>query len=164
MKGSVKERESKPIRRLTYPRIDEVSTKALDFFGTKRNVVTFLSEVVKQGGEMLAAEALGYDWWDIDELLSMDAVLRNLVDSQKKFIVQRAEEVLYDRVVNGCEETVEENGVITKKSRKFNDRALLDYLKANSPKYRKDTPEDELPPIEIKRFEVRKQERQVKAW
>jgi hypothetical protein len=56
--------------------------------------------------------------------------------------------------MNGFEEIVEERGEIVKKSRKFNDRALLDYLKANHPKYRKDAAEDDAPTIEIRRFEV----------
>ncbi len=154
IKKGIKQGDNGPVRRLTYPRIDEISPRTLDFFGSKLNAVTFLSEVVKQGGAMLAAEALGYDWWDIDELLEADAALRNLVDRQRKFIVKRAEEVLCQRAVNGCEEIVEEDGVITRKSRKFNDRALMGYLKANHPKYNDDAPEDETPLVEIRRFEV----------
>lgn len=152
--NQVKYGDNKPIRRLTYPRIDDVSPKTLDFFGTKRNVVTFLSEIVKQGGEMLAAEALGYDWWDVDGLLEADPAFRNLVDHQRLLIGRKAEEILCNRAMHGFEEVVEERGEIVKKSRKFNDRALLDYLKANNPKYKKDAPEDSMPDIEIRRFEV----------
>ena len=59
-----------------------------------------------------------------------------------------------NRSMNGFEEVVEERGEIVKKSRKFNDKALLDYLKANHPKYNKDESEDQMPMIEIKRFEI----------
>lgn len=152
MKRKVKEDGNIPIRRLSYPRIDDIAPRTLNFFGTKRNVIIFLSEILKQGGEMLAAEALGYDWWDIDELLEADAALVNLVDRQRLLIGRKAEEILCNRAMNGFEEVVEERGEIVKKSRKFNDKTLMEYVKANNPKYQKEQPDDEMPAIEIKRF------------
>ena len=144
----------KKARRLTYPHIDAITPQTLDFFGNKRNIVIFLNEIVKQGGEMLAADALGYEWLDINGLLKADDALRNLVEEQNLFIAKKAEELLCSRSMHGFEEIVEERGEIVKKSRKFNDKILLDYVKANNPKYRKDALEDEMPTIEIKRFEV----------
>ena len=146
--------DKKKIRRITYPHIDAITSQTLDFFGNKRNIVIFLNEIVKQGGEMLAADTLGYEWLDIKGLVKADAALRNLVEEQKMSIAQKAEELLCNRSMHGFEEVVEEHGEIVKKSRKFNDKILLEYVKANNPKYRKDALEDEMPAIEIKRFEV----------
>ena len=101
---------------------------------------------------MLAADALGYEWLDINGLLKADDALRNLVEEQNLFIAKKAEELLCSRSMHGFEEIVEERGEIVKKSRKFNDKILLEYVKANNPKYRKETVEDEMPAIEIKRF------------
>jgi hypothetical protein len=112
----------------------------------------FLNEIVKQGGEMLAADALAYEWLDIKRLLKVDTTLKNLVEEQKASIAQKAEELLCSRAMFGFEEAVEEHGEIVKKNRKFNDKILLEYVRANNPKYRKGTPEDEMPAIEIKRF------------
>ena len=144
--------DKKKVRRLTYPHIDAIKPQTLDFFGNKRNIVIFLNEIVKQGGEMLAADALGYEWLDINGLLKADDALRNLVEEQNLFIAKKAEELLCSRSMHGFEEIVEERGEIVKKSRKFNDKILLEYVKANNPKYRKETVEDEMPAIEIKRF------------
>ncbi len=144
----------KKVRRLTYPHIDAIVPQTLDFFGNKRNIVIFLNEIVRQGGEMLAADALGYEWLDINGLLKADDALRNLVEEQNLFIAKKAEELLCSRSMHGFEEVVEERGEIVKKSRKFNDKILLEYVRANNPKYQKGTPEDEMPIFEIKRFEV----------
>jgi len=141
-------------RRLTYPYIDAVSAQTVEFFGNKRNVVVFLNEIVKQGGEMLAADALEYEWLDIKGLLGTDAAFRKLVEEQKVSIAQKAEEFLCNRSMLGFEEIVEEHGEVVKKSRKFNDKILLDYVKANNPKYRKEAADNEIPAIEIRRFEV----------
>ena len=146
--------DKKKVKRLTYPYVDGVASQTLDFFGNKRNIVVFLNEIVKQGGDMLAADALGYEWLDISELLKADAALCSLVEQQHLFIARKAEQLLCNRSMNGFEEVVEEHGEIVKKNRKFNDKILMDYVKAHNPKYRKDVPEDEMPTIEIKRFEV----------
>ena len=146
--------DKKKVKRLTYPYVDGVAPQTLDFFGNKRNIVVFLNEIVKQGGDMLAADLLGYEWLDINELLKADAALCSLVEQQHLFIARKAEELLCSRSMHGFEEVVEERGEIVKKSRKFNDKILLEYVRANNPKYRKDAPEDEMPAIEIKRFEV----------
>jgi hypothetical protein len=146
--------DKKKIKRLTYPYVDGVTPQTLDFFGNKRNIVVFLNEIVKQGGDMLAADLLGYEWLDVSELLKADGILRNLVEQQHILIARKAEQLLCNRSMNGFEEAIEEHGEIVKKSRKFNDKILLDYVKAHNPKYRKDGTEDEMPTIEIKRFEV----------
>ncbi len=136
------------------PEIDDVSAATIKFFGGKKELITFFNEIVKQGGDMLAVETLGYEWWPVHALLEKDAAFRDLVDRQNFFIARKAGQILCNRSMNGVEEVVEEHGEIIKRSRKFNDRALLDYLKANHPKYKKDAPEDDAPAIEIKRFEV----------
>jgi len=144
-------------------KIDEVSPGVIKFFGGKKELIAFLNAIVKQGGEMLAAEALGHEWWDVDAFLENDPALRNLVERQKLFIAKKADEILCNRSMNGFEEVVEEHGEIVKKSRKFNDRALLEYLKANHPKYRKDAADEAMPLVEVKRFEMpRSDERQGK--
>ena len=144
--------DKKKVKRLTYSYLDGVTPQTLDFFGNKRNIVVFLNEIVKQGGDMLAADTLGYEWLDISELLKADAILRNLFEEQNALIVRKAEQLLCNRSMHGFEEAIEEHGEVVKKNRKFNDKILLDYVKANNPKYRKDAIEDEMPPIEIKRF------------
>ena len=135
-------------------KIDEISSQTIKFFGGKKELISFLNEIVKQGGKMLAAEALGYEWWHLNALLKKDPALQDLVDCQNMFVIEKADEILCNRSMNGFEEVVEERGEIVKKSRKFNDKALLDYLKANHPKYNKDESEDQMPMIEIKRFEI----------
>lgn len=136
------------------PEIDEVSQQTIKFFGGKKELIAFLNEIVKQGGKMLAAEALKHDWWHLDRLLKKDLTLQELVNYQEMLVVAKADETLCNRSINGFEEVAEERGEIVKKNRKFNDRALLDYLKANHPKYKKDSPEEDMPAIEIRRFDV----------
>ena len=135
-------------------KIDEISSQTIKFFGGKKELISFLNEIVKQGGKMLAAEALGYEWWHLNALLKKDPALQDLVDCQNMFVMEKADEILCNRSMNGFEEVVEEHGEIVKKIRKFNDKALLDYLKANHPKYKKDASEDQMPMVVIKRFEV----------
>jgi hypothetical protein len=79
----IKHGKDGPVKRSTYPRLDGITPKSLEYFGTKRNIVVFLNEIVKRGGEMRAAEALEYEWWDVAELLEADTALQNLVDRQK---------------------------------------------------------------------------------
>jgi len=73
--------------------------------------------------------------------------------SASSLVMRKAEQILCNRAMNGCEEIVEENGEVVKKTRKFNDRALLDYLKATHPKYRDAVSEEKsFPAIQIRRF------------
>jgi len=135
------------------PEIDKVSAATLKFSGGKKELIAFFNEIVKQGGDMLAAEALGHEWWPVNQILERDPVFRDLVERQKTLVMRKADQILCNRAMNGCEEIVEENGEVVKKTRKFNDRALLDYLKATHPKYReKALDEDVFPAIEIRRF------------
>ena len=140
--------------RSAYPELAGVSRQTASFFGNRRNIAAFLAEIVKQGGDMLAAEALGYGWPDVNRLYRTDDALRALMDEQAVSVARKAEQLLCNRAMHGFEEIVEEHGEVVKKSRKFNDKILLDYVKANNPKYRKDAGEDGMPTVEIRRFEV----------
>lgn len=92
----------------------------------------FLTSICESGTLGLAIRKCNLNPIDLNPLISKDEGLSSSIDAAIAFAVNVAEGKLYERGIYGYEETKEdEQGNIIEKKRKYSDRALLEYLKAN---------------------------------
>ncbi|WP_342270120.1 hypothetical protein [Rickettsia endosymbiont of Orchestes rusci] len=121
--------------------LSKISKATIDKFGSPENVITFLQELCDTGHVGLAAKKIT----DLSPLVSPlllhkvihnDRHLSKCVRLAKNYSAEMAEAVLYDRAINGYEElTYNEQGECIARKKKYCPKSLLEYLKANSPKY-----------------------------
>jgi hypothetical protein len=112
---------------------DNYQKTTYDFFMTQAvSPKAFLQTIIKSGTSGYAIQQCALDPFKVAECLEKDEVFKKSVDAAIAFAVNVAEGKLYERGIYGYEETKEdEHGNILEKRRKYSDRALLEYLKAN---------------------------------
>jgi hypothetical protein len=112
---------------------DNYQKTTYDFFLTQAvSPKVFLQTIIKSGTSGYAIQRCALDPFKVAECLEKDEVFKKSVDAAIAFAVNVAEGKLYERGIYGYEETKEdEHGNIVEKKRKYSDRALLEYLKAN---------------------------------
>ncbi|WP_342257012.1 hypothetical protein [Rickettsia endosymbiont of Aspidapion aeneum] len=117
--------------------LNKISASMIDKFGSRDNIVIFLQELCEIGNIGLAAKkVIVGSPIHLHKLIHDDKYLTKCVSLALRYASERAEAVLYDRAINGYEElTYNEQGECIARKKKYCSRSLLEYLKANSPKY-----------------------------
>ncbi|WP_341792631.1 hypothetical protein [Rickettsia endosymbiont of Ceutorhynchus obstrictus] len=117
--------------------LNKISASTIDKFGSRDNIVIFLQELCEIGNIGLAAKkVIVGSPIHLHKLIHDDKYLTKCVSLALRYASERAEAVLYDRAINGYEElTYNEQGECIARKKKYCSRSLLEYLKANSPKY-----------------------------
>ncbi|WP_341794132.1 MULTISPECIES: hypothetical protein [unclassified Rickettsia] len=117
--------------------LNKIAASTIDKFGSRDNIVIFLQELCEIGNIGLAAKkVIVGSPIHLHKLIHDDKYLTKCVSLALRYASERAEAVLYDRAINGYEElTYNEQGECIARKKKYCSRSLLEYLKANSPKY-----------------------------
>lgn len=118
---------------------NRIAKATINKFGSSANVLLFL-EALTQSGNVVAAvkkvEDIPISPLQIHRVISKDRYLAKCVNMALSLANEIAEGVLYNRAINGYEElSYDRNGECTGKKKKYCSKSLLEYLKANSPKY-----------------------------
>jgi len=115
----------------------KVSAETMAGFGSHENLLLFMQALLGSGDMASAAARGGIPTARLAELINNDKALSKCIDLVLRSSVDCAERILYERPVNGYEElTYDEEGKCIGRKKKYCPRSLLEYLKANSPKYR----------------------------
>jgi hypothetical protein len=119
--------------------LDKVKTTTISKFGSLGKLQVFLRHMAEQGNVLLAvknSEGLKLSPLEIAKLIKADRYLAKAVVLAQDYATEVVEAVLYDRAINGYEElTFDKDGNCVARKRKYCSKSLLEYLKANSPKY-----------------------------
>jgi len=119
--------------------LNKVKTSTVAKFGSLDRLQTFLHHVAEQGNVLLAVKTLSslkVSPLEITKLIKNDKYLAKCVVLAQNYAAEVVEAVLYDRAINGYEElTYNKDGECIVRKKKYCSKSLLEYLKANSPKY-----------------------------
>jgi len=126
--------------------LSKISAATVDKFGSVSAVSGFLEAVAGCGSVSRAVEIVNnsniskvdsmISPLHVQRLINDDRYLTKCVAMAKQITVERAESVLYERVINGYEEiTYGRDGSPIQIKRKYCAKSLMEYLKANSGKY-----------------------------
>nr|WP_253308267.1 hypothetical protein [Rickettsia endosymbiont of Ceutorhynchus assimilis] len=117
--------------------LNKIAASTINKFGSKDNIVIFLQELCEIGNIGLAAKkVIVGSPIHLHKLIHDDKYLTKCVSLALRYASERAEAVLYDRAINGYEEvTYNQDGECIVRKKKYCSKSLLEYLKANSPKY-----------------------------
>ncbi|MFY9589644.1 hypothetical protein [Rickettsia endosymbiont of Halotydeus destructor] len=119
--------------------LSKISKAITTKFGSRENIITFLEELCNSGHVGLAARKTLSNLISpllLYKVINSDRHLSKCVKLALTYAAEMAEAVLYDRAINGYEELIyNEQGECISKKKKYCSKSLLEYLKANSPKY-----------------------------
>jgi hypothetical protein len=120
--------------------LNKVKNTTVVKFGSFNRLQTFLHTITEQGNVLLAVKAQGPlikpSFIEITRLIKSDKYLAKCVNLAQAYATEMVEAVLYDRAINGYEElTLNRYGECVARKKKYCSKSLLEYLKANSPKY-----------------------------
>ena len=101
------------------------------------DVIIFLRAVCDGGNVAFAAvKSTDISPIDLHKIIKDDRYLDKCVKLALNYAALTAEGVLYDRAINGYEElSYDKDGQCTSRKKKYCSKSLLEYLKANCPKY-----------------------------
>jgi hypothetical protein len=119
--------------------LNKVKNTTVVKFGSFNRLQTFLHNITEQGNVLLAVKAQGSlkpSFIEVTRLIKSDKYLAKCVNLAQDYATEMVEAVLYDRAINGYEElTLNKHGECVARKKKYCSKSLLEYLKANSPKY-----------------------------
>lgn len=115
--------------------LNSIEKETIRCFGSLRNVREFIEEVCYNGSVELAATKRAISPISLDEIVSSDKNFSKCVQLAIEFAIKVAEGILYERAVNGYEEEIYKDGECIGTRKKYSDKALIEFLKANSLKY-----------------------------
>ena len=118
--------------------LGKISADTIAKFGSRDNVILFLQAIATSGNIAFAArKVIVTSLIQLHQLVHDDKYLTKCVGIALEYAAITAEGVLYDRAVNGYEElTYDQNNKIIARKKKYCSKSLLEYLKANSVKYK----------------------------
>ncbi len=129
---------------VNYQLFDKYSAKikaaSISQFGSREELMKFLDTLIQCGSLGLAlkkSQSLKkLSLLEAMQLIHSDKNLEKCIELAKQMATERLEAVLYDRALNGYEElTYNKAGECIGRKRKYCSKSLLEYLKANLPKY-----------------------------
>jgi hypothetical protein len=119
--------------------LNKVKTTTISKFGSLDRLQSFLHHITEQGNVLLTVKTLSslkVSPLEIAKLIKNDKYLAKCVVLAQNYAAEVVEAVLYDRAINGYEElTYNKDGECIARKKKYCSKSLLEYLKANSPKY-----------------------------
>lgn len=103
-------------------------------------LIPFLKAISTSGNAVSAinkVDGLSISPLDLGKIMGKDRAFKKCVDMAEKLAFELAENTLFDRAINGYEEmNFDKEGRCTVVKKKYCLKSLLEYLKANSEKYR----------------------------
>ena len=125
--------ESKTIDFESY--LNSIEKETIKCFGSLKKVKEFIEEICYNGSVELAATKRTISPIALQKVISSDKNLNKCVQLAMEFAIKVAEGILYERAVNGYEEEIYKDGECVGVRKKYSDKALIEFLKANSLKY-----------------------------
>ena len=117
--------------------LKKIATGTISKFGSILDVILFLQSVCDCGNVAFAAvKSTDISPIDLHKIIKSDKYLDRCVKLALNYAALTAEGVLYDRAINGYEElSYNKDGQCISRKKKYCSKSLLEYLKANCPKY-----------------------------
>ena len=121
--------------------LDKISATTIEKFGGLDNIIGFLQSLIENGNMIAAAKKSSIlkiiSPLYLYRIINNDKALNKCVSLAIQLATNNAEGVLYDRAINGYEElTYNKEGECVSRKKKYCSKSLLEYLKANSLKYK----------------------------
>ena len=116
--------------------LSQIEGSSIEFFGCEETVTKFINLVCHTGSVALAGQRLELAPLMLHSVIKKDVSLKYIVSLAKEYAKEVAEGILYERAVHGYEEETHNEGDGNSKKKKYSDRALVDYLRANDQKYK----------------------------
>jgi len=120
--------------------LSKVKNTTVVKFGSFVRLQIFLHNITEHGNLLLAVKAQGSlkpSFMEVIRLIRSDKYLAKCVSLAQDYAAEVVEGVLYDRAINGYEElTFNKDVECVARKKKYCSKSLLEYLKANSLKYR----------------------------
>ncbi len=118
----------------------KIKSSTASQFGSGEELMKFLDSLIQCGSLLLAlkkSQSLKkLSLLEAMQLIHSDKNLAKCIELARQMAAEHLEAVLYDRAVNGYEElTFNAEGQCIGRKRKYCSKSLLEYLKANLPKY-----------------------------
>ena len=117
--------------------LKKIAAATIGKFGSMLDVIIFLQSVCDCGNVAFAAvKSTDISPIDLHKIIKDDRYLERCVKLALNYAALTAEGVLYDRAINGYEElSYNKDGECISRKKKYCSKSLLEYLKANCPKY-----------------------------
>ena len=115
--------------------LNSIDKETIRYFASLKKVKEFIEEVCYNGSVELAATKRTISPIVLHKIISSDKNLNKCVQLAIEFAIKVAEGILYERAVNGYEEEIYKDGECIGMRKKYSDKALIEFLKANSLKY-----------------------------
>lgn len=118
----------------------KIKSSTASQFGSREELMKFLDSLIQCGSWRLAlkkSQSLKkLSLLEAMQLIHSDKNLAKCIELARQMAAEHLEGVLYDKAVNGYEElTYNKAGECIGRKRKYCSKSLLEYLKANLPKY-----------------------------
>lgn len=116
----------------------KISSVTVRKFKGLDNILKFVENLSESGNVIVAAKKVSFiSPLYLYRIINSDKALNKCVAIALQLATDKAEGILYDRAINGYEElSYDKDGQIISRKQKYCSKSLLEYLKANSVKYK----------------------------
>ena len=107
----------------------DINTISLNYFGTKKNIMTFLQHIISTSSVAASADKMKFHPLEMYEVIDQDERLHDLVNRSLAAAKEKVEAILHARLLEGDIEQVYKANHKMGERVKYSSKNMIDYLK-----------------------------------